>query len=69
MSAELYFIGASETVSTGDKVVHGAVGEVMGPATVEGYVGKALKMKFAGNKGNVDCYLDTLSASAPSVSA
>ena len=65
LSAQLYFIGASETLSNGDKVVHGAVGEVMGPATFEGYVGKALKMKFAGNKDNINCYLTNLSRSPP----
>ena len=65
LSAELYYIGVSQTADNGDKWVHGAVGEVMGPATAESHKGKGLDMKFAGNKGNVGCLLTNLSRSPP----
>ena len=60
---KLYFIGARETVSTGDRVVHGEQGEVMGPGT--GELASQLAIKFPNNKGNVGCSLDNLSRSPP----
>ena len=36
-----------------------------GPATLEGYVGKGVKVVFPGDKGNIDCYLTNLSRSKP----
>ena len=53
----IYCTGASKTFSDGDKLVHGQQGEVVGPATVEGYVGKCVAVQFPGNKGRVDCLL------------
>ena len=54
---KVFFTGASQTVSTGDKVVHGQQGEVTGPATVESVKGKGVIVRFPGNKGNVCCFL------------
>ena len=48
---------ASQTFPSGDKVVHGQQGVVMGPATVETRKGKGVKVLFTGIKGNVECYL------------
>ena len=61
----LFFTGGSESFPSGDRVVHGKQGEVMGPATSETRKGKGLQMKFEGNKGFVDCLLTDLSRSPP----
>ena len=52
-----YYTGASETVSNGDKLVHGQQGEVVGPATNESVKGKGVAVLFPGNKGSISCYL------------
>ena len=41
----------------GYKLMHGQQGEMVGPATIEGHVGKGVKVLFPGNKGYVNCYL------------
>ena len=50
---KVFFRGTSQTVSTGDKVVHGQQGEVVGPATLERYKGKGVRVLFPGNKDSV----------------
>ena len=57
---KVFFTGANETVSTGDKIVHGQQGEVTGPATLETLKGKGVAVRFPGNKGNIECYLNTV---------
>ena len=47
----------SKTISTGDKLVHGQQGEVVGPATGEKTKGKGVAVLFPGNKQSVRCYL------------
>jgi len=64
LGQKLFFTGSSATASNGEKWTHGQQGEVMGPAAGE-TVKNGLVMRFPGNKGNVNCYLSTLSASAP----
>jgi len=54
---KVFFTGASETVSSGDKLVHGQQGEVTGPANCEATKGKGVSVRFPGNKGSVNCYL------------
>ena len=54
---KVFFTGASRTLSSGDKVVHGQQGEVTGPATAETHKGKGVDVRFPGNKGDVCCYL------------
>ena len=54
---KVFFTAASQTLSPGDKVVHGQQGEVTGPATLEGYIGKGVNVRFPGNKGLVACWL------------
>ena len=65
MGEWLYFTGASQTFSTGDKVAHRQRGQVVGPATSESHKGKGLAMKYPDNKGNVNTYLTELSREAP----
>ena len=57
-----FFTGASQKVSKGDSLTHGAKGEVIGPATSEAYEGKGVAVLFPGNTASVNCYLGTLSA-------
>ena len=52
-----YYTGESQAFDDGDKVVHGQRGEVVGPGTLEGYVGKGVAVLFPGNKGRLACYL------------
>ena len=65
MTEHVFYTGANHTASSGNKVVHGQQGEVMGPATSESYKGKGLAIRFPGNKGNVACWLTELSRSPP----
>ena len=60
---KLYFIGASQTFESGNRLVHGEQGEVMGPET--GANESKLLIKFPNNKGNIACTLDSLSRSPP----
>ena len=57
MGDKVFFTGASETLSNGDKLVHGQQGEVTGPATAESVKGKGVNVRFPGNKGCLDCPL------------
>ena len=57
---KVFLTGASQTFPDGDKLVHGQQGEVMGPATSEQAKGKGVEVLFPGNKGKVDCYLETV---------
>ena len=62
---EVFYTGSSQTTSTGDRLVYGGKGEVVGPATNETVKGKGLTVQFPGNPGPVDCFLTTLSRTAP----
>ena len=55
---KVFFTGASQTVSLGDKLVHGGQGEVMGPGNGK-HTGEVVVL-FPGNKGNVNCYLTSV---------
>ena len=52
-----YFTGMSKTFPSGNKLVHGQQGEVVGPGTLEDYVGKGVAVLFPGNKGWIDLLL------------
>ena len=54
---QVYFTGAGETLESGDRVVHGEQGEVVGPITSEGHKGKGVAVLFPGNKRANSCYL------------
>ena len=55
---KVFFTGTNQTFPSGDKLVHGQQGEVVGPATLETHKGKCVAVRFPGNKGRVDCYLN-----------
>ena len=57
----VFYAGASQTVSKGDRLMHGARGDVVGPATSEAYEGKGVSALFRGSTDCINCYLGTLS--------
>ena len=57
MGEKVFFTGLSDTFASGNKVVHGQQGEVVGPATLESHKGKGVKVLFPGNTLNIECYL------------
>ena len=54
---KVFFTGPSETFPSGNKLVHGQQGEVMGPAALVNVKGNGVSVLFPGNKGNAECYL------------
>ena len=50
----MYYLGYSQTFPSGDKLVHGQQGEVVGPSIFESHKGKGVAVLFPGNKGNVN---------------
>ena len=56
----MLYTGPNETLSNGDKLVHGQQGEVTGPGTSEALKGKGVGVRFPGNKGNVECWLTSV---------
>ena len=54
---KVLYTAASQTLSNGDKLVHGQQGEVTGPADAESVEGKGVNVRFPGNTGNVSCLL------------
>ena len=54
---KVFYTKGSQTLSNGDKLMHGQQGEVTGPATIESHKGKGVDVRFPGNKGNVSCFL------------
>ena len=63
---KVFFTGANQTVSTGNKLVHGQQGEVTGPGTGEDG-DKRVSVRFPGNKAGTNCLLTQVwsAASAP----
>jgi hypothetical protein len=57
---KVFYTGSSQTLSNGDKLVHGQQGEVMGPATGQKSKGKGVDVRFPGNTGNVSCLLTSV---------
>ena len=55
---QVYYTWAGETLESGDRVVHGEQGEVVGPITSESHKGKGVGVLFPGNKRATGCYLD-----------
>ena len=54
---KVFYTGLNHTFPSGDKLVHGQQGEVVGPATRENQKGQRVKVRFPGNKGNISCFL------------
>ena len=65
---KVFFTAASQTLSNGDKLVHGQQGEVTGPATAEMHKSKGVNVLFPGNKGNISCHFTSVRR-RPAVSA
>ena len=57
---KVFFTGASESLSSSNKVVHGQQGAVAGPATSDTHKGKGVAVRFPGNTINVECYLTSV---------
>ena len=57
---KVFYTGASQTLPSGNKVVHGQQGEVTGPGPGQNYKGKAVAVLYPGNKGSSECFLDTV---------
>ena len=56
---------ASQTFPSGDKVVHGQQGVVMGPATGERCKGTCVAVRFPGNKTSFDGYVTSVRCPRP----
>ena len=56
---KVFWTGANQTLSNGEKLVHGQQGEVVGPGTGEDG-DKRVSVLFPGNKGNINCLLTTV---------
>ena len=54
---KVFYTGVNKTFPSGNKLVHGQRGEVVGPATSETLKGKGVAVLFPGNKGGIECYL------------
>ena len=65
MAEHVVYTGTSQTFPSGNKLVHGQQGEVMGPVMSESFKGKGLSIRFPGIKVNVECLLTELSRSPP----
>ena len=57
---QVFYTWTSQTLPSGDKLVHGGQGEVVGPADGENTKGKGVGVRFPGIKGAVNCLLDTV---------
>ena len=55
---QVYYTVKSKTLVSGDRVVHGKQGEVLGPAISESFRGKGVAVLFPGNKRTVQCVLN-----------
>ena len=47
-------------MESGDKLVHGEQGELVGPATSESHRGKGVAVRFPGNTDATNCYLSSV---------
>jgi len=54
----VFFLGPSQTFQSGDTVVHGRRGEVVGPATDKAVKGKGVAIKFPDNEVAIKFFSD-----------
>ena len=54
LGEKVFYTGSSQTLYSGDKVVHGQKGNVVGPGDA---TGKGVMVLFPGNKGSINLYL------------
>ena len=59
------YVAEDYTFASGNRLAHGAAGEVMGPTAVNHVIGKGLSVLFPGNKATVPCELADISRAAP----
>ena len=64
---QVYFSGASQTLSTGDTLEYGGKGEVMGPSKVD--PAKKVAVRFPGNTRSVPCRVTELRRTPPESSS
>ena len=57
---KVFYTGLNHTFPSGDKLVHGQQGEVVGPATLETHEGKGVNVRFPGNTASIECFLNTV---------
>ena len=55
---QVYYTGKSYTFESGDRLEHGKQGEVVGPGTGESHRGKGVRVRFPGNEGATNCWLN-----------
>ena len=60
LSEQVYYTGSSETFVNGNRLEHGKLGEVAGPATSETHKGESVAVLFPGNTGLIECYLSSV---------
>jgi len=65
LSEQVYYTGSSETFVNGNRLEHGKLGEVAGPATSETHKGESVAVLFPGNTGLIECYLSSVSREPP----
>ena len=61
---KIYFTGEGQTFPSGNRLAHGALGEVTGPA-VDKWKDDGVLVMFPGNSGGLNLYVSTLSTNAP----
>jgi len=61
----LYYTGESFSHPNGDRVLHGAQGEVVGPAKSSTHVGKGVRLRLSGVRNASNVYLTSLSSEPP----
>ena len=49
---------AANTFKSGNRLEHGKQGEVVGPGTGESHRGKGVRVRFPGNEGATNCWLN-----------
>ena len=65
LGEKVFYTVANETLPSGDKLVHGQQGEVVGPGTGSKRTeGKGVNMRFPGNKGTIGCLLTEVRAAS-----
>ena len=57
---KVFYTGWGGDFPSGDKVVYGQQGEVMGPAATKATKDKGVNVLFPGNKGSINCYLTSV---------
>ena len=65
VGTRLYYAGPSFTSSNNNWLVHGAQGEVVGPASSQMFKGKGVAVRFRNNVTTVECLFEELVSREP----